>query len=153
MENLSSIKVAKRVCWEVAETARPVDILQYSLSVIGRFNTEIFAIFGVPETRQRLNSNISINKDLLQLEAHNDMQVVGHLICFDTYQAGLDFVQSSGKGCNIHVGKLLWKCFSYGSILTLPVWLGTSNGILPEAGLILVSSHRCAAGNKRTHKC
>src|SRR5437764_13915934 len=81
------------------------------------------------------------------------MQVIGHLIRFDAYQAGLDFVQSTGKGGNIHLGKMLGERFSYSGILALPVWLGTSNGILPETGLGFVCSHRSASGNRRTHKC
>src|SRR2546422_2419633 len=70
------------------------------------------------------------------------MQVIGHLIRFDAYQARLDFVQSASKGGNIHLGKMLGERFSYSGIFALPVWLGTSNGILPETGLGYVCPHR-----------
>src|SRR6266571_4269326 len=123
MKNLSGIEIAEGIGWEVAEATCPVDVLQHTFSIVSRLNADILTVLCVPETRQRLNGDITIDQGLLYLEAHDDMQVISDFIRLDSNKARLHSVQSTSKGSDIHMSELLRENFLYNGILALPVWL------------------------------
>src|SRR5438105_4850358 len=87
--NLRAVEITERVGREVAEAACPVNILQNPLRIALWLDSQVFTVLRVPLAWQALNGDIPVNQLLLQLVAHDDMQVVGHLVGLDADQARL----------------------------------------------------------------
>src|SRR5260370_6502642 len=135
MVDLGAIEITQGLTWEVGKTRGPGNVLQHTLRIRCRLDPYVLAILRVPQCRQCFDGHITIDKRLLQLIAHDNMQVVGHLISFDANQARTHLVERAGERGSIYSGEMPWESFTNGSILTSPVRFLTPNRMLPQATL------------------
>src|SRR5260370_3356898 len=129
---LCAIESTQGVTWEVAKTRGPVNVLQHTLRIRCRLDPHVLAILRVPQSRQCFDGHITIDKRLLQLIAHDNMQVVGHLISLDANQARTHLVERAGERGSIYSGEMPWESFTNGSTLTPPFHSQTPHPILPQ---------------------
>src|SRR5918997_6167983 len=84
VEELDGEDVADGVRREVPEEAvRPVDILQHALGVVLWCNAEVLLRSGVPGSGEISYGEGAFEEGDLELEAQEDVQVVGGLVCLD----------------------------------------------------------------------
>ena len=91
--------VPERVGREVAETrVGPMHVLQDSVDDTLRLDSEVFTELRVERLRQVRREDVSREHLPLELEAQNDMERVGHLVCVHAAHARLDPVERAVKG-------------------------------------------------------
>ena len=93
LPDLGGDQVAERVGREVADrAARPVDVLQHALGVVRHVDPQVVVHPAVPLLGQLLERELVVEHRLLELEAEDDVQVVGRLVRLDPDQRRLDEV-------------------------------------------------------------
>ena len=111
VEELRREDVADRIGLEgAAEAARvPVHILQAAVAVVGRTDTEIGLVAGMPRFRQILHRQLPFEQFAFEIEADHHMQIVGHLVGVGADQRALDLVDGAIERVELHALQLFWK--------------------------------------------
>src|SRR5262245_18454027 len=93
LHELGGEEISERVSREIADPAEaPVDVLQTTVPVVRRRQVEQLLETLVPRPRQLRRRKVAADQRLLQLEAQDDVQVVGRLISFDADERRLHVV-------------------------------------------------------------
>ena len=93
LPQLAGDHVAEAVGGEVAEgAAGPVDVLEDAAGVVGDLEAEVVAVARVPGLGQVLEREVVLEDLQLELEADQDVEVVGDLVGLDPDQRALDAV-------------------------------------------------------------
>ncbi|MNI87391.1 hypothetical protein D3C73_1445880 [compost metagenome] len=87
MGKLSRVHVPKSIGREVTEAAPgPVNILQYTCTIVWRCNSEIGFILFIPYLRHLAHFKPLVKDHFLDLVTNNDMQIISKLIRLDANQ-------------------------------------------------------------------
>src|SRR5260221_14542453 len=117
---LCAKEITQGVTWEVAKTRGPVNVLQHTLRIRCRLDPHVLAILRVPQCRQCFDGDITLDKRLLQLIPHDNMQVLGHLISLDANQARTHQAPRPSERAGIYSREMPWESCTNGSILPRP---------------------------------
>ena len=84
-----------------------MDILQHAVGVVGHLDAQVLAHAGVPGLGQVGEAQLAFHDFLLQLEAQDDVQVVGGLVGLHADERRLDLVDGAVEALRIDPGELL----------------------------------------------
>src|SRR5215211_5296499 len=108
-----------------------MNILQHTLCIVWRHDTEIFLPLCIPELWQLLDCNSTFHQPDLQLETKHNMQIVGGFVCIDADQGRLYPVDRFVERLQTDAIQLGRKAFLEGWIKMLPERQGSSHQVLP----------------------
>ena len=118
----------------------PVDILQHALRVIGGNHTQVGLHLRVPGFGQVGHLEVLGEQSDFQLEAQDDVEVVGDLIGFHPDEGGFHPVERPVEGFGGDVAQVLGEGFLHPGEEELPEGPGASDQVLPESRLGFVDA-------------
>ena len=119
---------------------RPVYVLQHALGIVGRDDAQIGFHLCVPRLGQLRQFHFPLQHVVLDLEAQENVQVVGHLVGFDADHARLDFVNCSIERLQVHPIELLGEELLEAGEIKGPEAPAAPYHVFPQAGLRFVDS-------------
>src|SRR4051794_31997268 len=150
LPDLRRDQVAERVRREVADrAARPVDVLQNSLRVVGDADPEVVPHPAVPLVRKLLEREVVGQHRLLELEAQDDVEVVRRLVGLDTDEGRLDDVDLAVPALDVVAGKRVGIQLLQTREEVAPEGQRAADEVLPHSALRLVHAERHAARERR----
>ena len=103
---LGGDQVPERVRREVAEQpGAPVHVLQHALGGVGHVDAEQPVHALVPRRRQVVDRERALDQRQLELEAQDDVEVVGRLVGVDADQRALDGVDRAVEGVGVDAAR------------------------------------------------
>src|SRR3954447_14534407 len=136
---LAGDDVAEAVGGEVAERAAgPMDVLEDAMSVVGDLEPEVVAIAGIPGLRQFRQLQVPVEDLQLELEADQDVKVVGHLVRLDPDKRTLHPVGGALETRHVDFVEGLGKALAEAGEQPLEVSAAARDPVLPEPALGLV---------------
>ena len=147
--DLDAHHVAERVGREVAEAAaRPVNVLEHAVRVVGNLDAEVARHRLVPHLRQ-LAQVEAAHDLLLELEAEDDVQVVRRLVGLDADQPRPDVVDRPEPRLLVDVAELGRERRLHAWVEPAPERAAAADEVLPETRLRLVQAERRPARERR----
>src|SRR5579884_922316 len=143
-------QVAERVRREVAErAARPVHVLEHAPAVVGHLDPQVLPHAAVPLLRELLEPEALREQVLLELEAHDDVEVVRRLVGLDADQRRLDGVHLPVPALGVVAAHRLREELAQAREEEGPERPRAPDEVLPHPALGLVHPERRAPRERR----
>lgn len=134
--------VAEGVAGEVTEgTAGPVNVLEHAVGIIGRRDPEQILGETIPLAREIGDRKAAFEEGHFEVEAHEDMEIVGHFVGIDPYGARADVIDGGEKFGAGDRGELRAEMESQAGLEKGPELGASSDLVFPEAALGFVDGH------------
>ena len=124
-------------------------VLQHADAVVRRLDADERAHALVPGGRQIVDAEVAAHQRELELEAQEDVQVVGDLVGLDADQRRLDEVGGAHELLERDVAELLGERLPDLGEVPLPERARAADHVLPEARLRLVQAERGGVAAER----
>src|SRR4051794_32088164 len=149
--DLGGDQVAERVGREVADgAARPVHVLQHAFGVARHVDAEVLPHAAVPLVRQLFERELLGEHRLLELEAEDDVQVVGRLVRLDADQRRLHDVHLAVPALDVVAAERVRVQLLQAREEVTPERQRAADEVLPHPALRLVHAERHAARERRS---
>src|SRR5262249_18669926 len=142
--------IAQRVALERAahEAVVPVHVLQDAVGVRFGNDSEVGAETLAPRLGKVFDLELALEKLELEIESHDDVQAVRHLVSVGADERAFDLVDRSVERVEGYAAELGEKQLLQIAVERVPEGTAASHDVLPQARLALVNSRRAALSHR-----